>query len=212
MGMEITIDKDKTALLVMDLQNHIIHKDSPLAQHVGFAEMVEKKNLLPRIRKVMDAARAVNLLVVTVRNDFSAGNFPRFPERGDFCRAIKAEHEEGEVMRPGVWGFEINELVAPKEGEPVVGKMHMSAFAGSNLDQVLRDHGVTEIALTGVATSFVVSATTWVAIDKGYGCIIIEDCCISASEEMHQTAMNAIAPVTDICSADEFMKAIKQGG
>lgn len=207
--MKITIDKDKTALLVMDLQNHVIHKDSPLAQHMGFAEMVEKKNLLPRIRKVMDAARASNLLVVTVRNDFSAGEFPRYPERGDFCRAIKAEHDEGKVNRPGVWGYEINELVAPKEGEPVVGKMHMSAFAGSNLDQVLRDHGVTEIALTGVATSFVVTATTWVAIDKGYGCIIIEDCCISASEEMHQTAMNAIAPVTDICSADEFIKAIR---
>ena len=207
--MEITIDKDKTALLVMDLQNHVIHKDSPLAQHAGFAEMVEKKNLLPRIRKVMDAARAVDLLVVTVRNDMTVGEFPRYPERGDFCRAIKAEHEEGKVFRPGVWGYEINELVAPKEGEPVVGKLHMSAFAGSNLDQVLRDHGITEIALTGVATSFVVSATTWVAIYKGIGCIIIEDCCVSGSEEMHQSAMNALAPVTDICSADEFIKALQ---
>lgn len=207
--MEITIDKDKTALLVMDLQNHVIHKDSPLAQHAGFAEMVEKKNLLPRIRKVMDAARAVDLLVVTVRNDMTAGEFPRYPERGDFCRAIKAEHEEGKVFRPGVWGYEINELVAPKEGEPVVGKLHMSAFAGSNLDQVLRDHGITEIALTGVATSFVVSATTWVAIYKGIGCIIIEDCCVSGSEEMHQSAINALAPVTDLCSADEFIKALQ---
>jgi nicotinamidase-related amidase len=207
--MEIKIDKDRTALLVMDLQNHVIHKDSPLAQHAGFAEMVEKKNLLPRIRKVMDAARAVDLLVVTVRNDITAGEFPRYPERGDFCRAIKAEHDAGEVFRPGVWGYEINELVAPKEGEPVVGKMHMSAFAGSRLDQVLRDHGITEIALTGVATSFVVSATTWVAIYKGIGCIIIEDCCVSGSEEMHQSAINALAPVTDMCSADEFIKAIQ---
>lgn len=209
MGMAITINKDRTALLVMDLQNHIIHKDSPLAQHAGFADMVEKKNLLPRIRKVMDAARAVNLLVITVRVDFSAGVFPRYPERGDFCRAIKAEHDEGEVLRPGLWGFEIDELVASKEGEPVVGKMHMSAFAGSNLDQVLGDHGITEIALTGVATNFVVSATTWVAIYKGYGCIIIEDCCTSGNEEMHQSAIQAIAPVTDICSADEFINAIQ---
>ena len=207
--MEIKIDKEKTALLVMDLQNHVIHKDSPLAQHAGFAEMVEKKNLLPRIRKVMDAARAVDLLVVTVRNDITAGEFPRYPERGDFCRAIKAEHDAGEVFRPGVWGYEINALVAPKEGEPVVGKMHMSAFAGSRLDQVLRDHGITEIALMGVATSFVVSATTWVAIYKGIGCIIIEDCCVSGSEEMHQSAINALAPVTDMCSADEFIKAIQ---
>lgn len=207
--MAITLIKEKTALLVMDLQNHIIHKDSPLAQHAGFAEMVEKTGLLPKIRKVMDAARVSGMLVVTVRMDFSSGEFHRYPERGDFCRAIKGEHDGGEVLRPGVWGYEINELVAPKEGEPVVGKMHMSAFAGSNLDQVLQQHGITEIALTGVATSFVVTATTWVAINYGYGCIIIEDCCTSGNEEMHQSALNAIAPVTDICNSDDFILAIK---
>ena len=73
----------------------------------------------------------------------------------------------------------------------------------------MRDHGITEIALMGVATSFVVSATTWVGIYKGIGCIIIEDCCVSGSEEMHQSAINALAPVTDMCSADEFIKAIQ---
>ena len=207
--MAITLNKEKTALLVMDLQNHIIHKDSPLAQHAGFAEMVEKTGLLPKIRKVMDAARASGMLVVTVRMDFSAGEFHRYPERGDFCRAIKGEHDGGEVLRPGDWGYEINELVAPKDGEPVVGKMHMSAFAGSNLDQVLQQHGITEIALTGVATSFVVTATTWVAINYGYGCIILEDCCTSGNEEMHQSALNAIAPVTDICDSDDFIQAIQ---
>lgn len=207
--MPIQIDKAKTALLVMDLQNHIIHKDSPLAQHAGFAEMVEKTGLLKIIRKVMDAARASNMLVVTVRMDFSAGSFPRYPERGDFCRAIKGEHDGGEVLRPGGWGYEISELVAPKDGEPVVGKMHMSAFAGSTLNQLLQQKGITEIALTGVATSFVVTATTWVAINYGYGCIIIEDCCTSGNEEMHRSALNAIAPVTDICSSDDFIKAIQ---
>jgi nicotinamidase-related amidase len=207
--MAITLNKEKTALLIMDLQNHIIHKDSPLAQHAGFAEMVEKAGLLPKIRKVMDAARTSGVLVVTVRMDFSAGEFGRYPERGDFCRAIKNEHDGGKVLRPGIWGYDIDELVAPKEGEPVVGKMHMSAFAGSTLDQVLQEHGITEIALTGVATSFVVTATTWVAINYGYGCIIIEDCCTSGNEEMHQSALNSLAPVTDICSSGDFIQAIQ---
>lgn len=206
--MAITINKEKTALLVMDLQNHIIHKDSPLAQHAGFAEMVNKTNLLPRIRKVMDAARAANMLVVTVRMDFSAGNFLRYPERGDFCKSIKGEYESNKILRPGDWGYEINEMVAPHDGEPVVGKMHMSAFAGSDLDRVLKKNNITDIALTGVATSFVVTATTWVAINFGYGCIIIDDCCTSGNEEMHQSALAAIAPVTEICSSDDFIEAI----
>ena len=206
--MPIEIDTSKTALLVMDLQNHVIHKDSPLAQHAGFAKMVEKTGLLQKVRKVMDAARASNMLVVFIRVDYSAGKFPRYPERGDFCGAIKAGYEEGKVLRSG-WDLEINELVAPKEGEPIIGKMHMNAFAGSNLDQILQQHGITELALTGVATSFVVSATAWVAIHYGYGCIVIEDCCTSGSEEMHQSALNSIAPVTDICSSDDFIMAIK---
>lgn len=207
--MAIEVNKKKTALLVMDLQKHMVDEKSPLAQHTGFGAMVKKTNLLQRVRKVMDAARGAGMLVITVMVDFTAGNFPRYPRRGEFCKAIVGEYESGKALRPGVWGYDVVEEVAPNEGEPVVKKRHMSAFAGSNLDEVLRANGITDIALTGVATSYVVTATNWSALNYGYSCIVIEDCCTTHNEEAQNTAINTLCAIADICTAEEFIQAIK---
>ena len=207
--MAIEIDRKRTALLVMDIQKHMVDEQSPVAQHTGFGEMVKKTGLLPRVRKVMDAARAAGMLVVTVRVDFSAGHFPRYPARGDFCKVIASENERTDVLRPGTWGFETMPEVAPKEGEPVVGKRHMSAFAGSNLDEVLKQHAITDIALTGVATSYVVTATAWSALNYGYSNVIIEDCCTTHNEQAQVAAIQGLRVIADICTADEFIEAIR---
>jgi nicotinamidase-related amidase len=207
--MGINLDKKKTALLVMDLQKHMVHEQSPVAQHAGFAEMVKKTGLIQRVRKVMDAARRTGMLVITVKVDFSAGKFPRYPTRGEFCKIIAAENDAGQVLRPSVWGYETVEEVAPLEGEPVVLKRHMSAFAGSNLDEVLRARGITDIALTGVATSYVVTATNWWALNYGYSCIVIEDCCTTHNDEAQAAAINTLRAIADICAAEEFIQAIK---
>jgi biuret amidohydrolase len=207
--MGISLDKKKTALLVMDLQKHMVHEQSPVAQHAGFAEMVKKTGLIQRVRKVMDAARTAGMMVITVKVDFSAGTFPRYPTRGEFCKIIAAENDAGQVLRPGVWGYDTVEEVAPWEGEPVVLKRHMSAFAGSNLDEVLRARGITDIALTGVATSYVVTATNWSALNYGYSCIVIEDCCTTHNDEAQAAAINTLRAIADICTAEEFIQAIK---
>lgn len=207
--MAITVDKKKTALLVMDLQKHMVDEKSPLAQHAGFAAMVKKTGLIQRVRKVMDAARAAGVPVITVKVDFTAGNFPHYPTRGEFCKIIAAENDSGQVLRPGIWGYDTVEEVSPREGEPIVLKRHMSAFAGSNLDEVLRSRGITDIALTGVATSYVVTATNWSALNYGYSCIVIEDCCTTQNDEAQATAINTLRAIADICTAEEFIQAIQ---
>ena len=208
-SMAMKVDKKKTVLLVMDLQKHMIDQQSPLAQHAGFAEMVKKTDMLPRVRKVIDAARSAGMLVIWIRVDFSAGHYPRYPTRGDFCKNIAAEYKGGKVLRPGDWGYEIVEEVAPQKGEMVIGKRHMSAFAGSNLDEVLRANGITDIALTGVATSYVVTATSWDALIYGYSNIVIEDCCTTHNEKVQEAAINTLRAIAEICTADKFIRAIK---
>jgi nicotinamidase-related amidase len=158
---------------------------------------------------VMDTARSAGIPVITVKVDFSAGKFPHYPTRGEFCKIIVAENDSGQVLRPGVWGYDTVEEVAPREGEPVVLKRHMSAFAGSNLDEVLRARGITDIALTGVATSYVVTATNWSALNYGYSCIVIEDCCTTHNDEAQAAAINTLRAIADICTAEEFIRAIQ---
>ncbi len=206
--MVLEIDVAKTALLVLDMQKHMIDEASPLAQHTGFAKMVKEENLVERVGRVLDAARAAGMFVGYVVVDFDNAPMPRYPDRGDFCRNIKAESEDSSVLRPGVWGYEIDERIAPKAGEPIIQKGHVSAFAASELDAVLHREKITDVALVGVATSFVVTGTVWTAITLGYSCLVIKDCCTAQNREVHEAALAGFAPVADICSANEFMKAV----
>lgn len=60
--------------------------------------------------------------------------------------------------------------------------------------------GVDTLILTGVATNFVVEATTRTAADKDYRVIIAEDCCASMNKEMHEFTINNILPNLAIIS------------
>lgn len=203
--MAITIDKKKTALLSMDFQNDIIHPDAALAQAAGFANMVEKTGILDKAAKLMDTARAAGMLVIHVKVEFGDSAAP-MPTRGAFFKMLGSG---GPTLQPGTWGAEIHEKVAPKEGDLVVKKAMISAFVGSNLKEVLDKNGITDIAMIGVATPFVVEGTTWSAVDMGINCIVIEDCVCAGDEASHQAAIStSLTYLADICSTEEFVAAI----
>jgi len=60
--------------------------------------MVKKTGLIQRVRKAVNAARAGGVPVITVKVDVSAGNFPHYPTRGEFCKIIAAENDSGQVF------------------------------------------------------------------------------------------------------------------
>ena len=205
--MAIEVDVSKTALLSMDFQNDIIHPDGPLAQAAGFAEMVQKGNILEKSTKVLDAARAAGMKVIHIVVEFGDKS-PQMPHRGAFFRMLGSG---GPTLQPGTWGAEIHEAVAPKPGDEVVKKAMISSFCGSNLKEVLDANGITDLAMIGVATTFVVEGTVWDAVDMGYSCIVIEDCMCAGNQEAHDDAIRtSLTYLTDICSSDDFIAAISK--
>ena len=205
--MTESLDAATTAVLGLHLQKHMTHADSPVAQHIGFAEMVKKTNLFDNINRVLDAARGAGLFIAYVSADLSPSGY-RYPRRGEFCGFVAEEHEKGEVLRPGAWGYDIHDSVLRRDDEPVILARQIGAFAGSELDAALKARGITDLVLTGVATSFVVTSTAWSAIDRGYSCIVLEDCCTSGSAEMHQDAIDHLRPIADIWQSGTFIEAI----
>ncbi len=211
--MNIEVDNKHTALLVLDLQNHIIHENSPLAAHVPFAAMVKKANLLYKINRVLDASRSAGIEVVFIRVDYSKGTLPRYPKRGDFCHMLEKEAASENVMRPGRWGYDFHEDIKPLSGERIFSKLYMSAFSGSSdLQEYLESKGITDIVLVGVATTFVVMGTAWAGVEKGYSCIVLDDCCTAASAELHDAAIKILNPISDVVNSDEFIAAIRLSG
>ncbi len=170
--------EDRAALLVMDVQNGILGRYED-----GAPELLE------RLREAIAAARAASVPVIYVRVAFRQGT----PEISSRNRRFSALREGG--------GFgldddatQIHEAVAPQPGDPVVLKKRVSAFAGSDLDVLLRGLQIETLVLTGVATSGVVLSTLRQAADLDYGLVVLADGCLDSDDEVHRVLTGKVFP------------------
>jgi len=205
--MTLGIDRQKTALLVMDCQNDVVHQDGKIAVGFGFAPMIEKKGTLKQIRTVLDAARAAGIPVIYIEIAMDRLRPEELPRRGPFFLNTPALATV--ALLKGTWGAAIHEEVKPAPGEPVIGKWIVSAFSRSKLDETLRQKGITDLILTGVATNMVVESTARDATERGYSLITVEDAVTTFSEEAHQAAIAMLRMFGDVASASEVAAALR---
>jgi nicotinamidase-related amidase len=109
---------------------------------------------------------------------------------------------------------QIHYSVAPLPDEPVVTKLRVSAFAGSDLEIILRARKIDTLILTGIATSGVVLSTLREAADKDYGLIVLSDACLDADPEVHRVLVEKLFPrQEDVLTVSEWADTLlKQGG
>jgi nicotinamidase-related amidase len=173
-----TVDPRTSALLVMDFQTAVV-------------DMVatEKEPLLARTAKVVDAARKAGMPVIYVVVGFRAG----YPEVSTRNQSFAPIRESGRFVE-GSAGMEVHSALAPKPNDVVVTKHRVSAFAGTDLDMILRAGGIDALVLTGIATSGVVLSTVRHAADADYRLVVVEDCCADRDAEVHRVLMEKVFP------------------
>jgi nicotinamidase-related amidase len=202
--MALELDKSKTALLAMDFENDIVHEEGAL-KDFGLAQMVKENDILAKVSTMLDAARSAGVKVVYVSVKFRQGHPEVSPYTGLF-QAVVATN----ALVEGTWGAQIHEAVAPRDGEPVVTKRAVSAFAASDLEKLLNASGISTLLLCGVATNFVVEGTAREAADRGYNVVVVGDCCSSMSQEAHDAALNTVLPfLATITTLDEVTAALQ---
>ncbi len=203
-GLVVTIDKKKTALLVMDVQNDIIHKDGKY-RDFGTPAHAEEMDIFGNIGKVLAKARETGMKVVHVK--FGMRDFDR--ETGNNHTPILSAVKELRACDLNSWGGDIHEAFTPVRGEEIVEKNRINSFHNTNLKQVLDDAGIDTLVMTGVATNYVVEATARHASDDEYRVIIVEDCCSSMNRKLHEFSMNNIMPnIGEVCTADDIVAAL----
>jgi len=89
----------------------------------------------------------------------------------------------------GTEGAEIVEELDRRPGDPVVKKKRYSAFYNTDLEEVLENHGVDHLVLTGVLTDICVMHTAVDAAMRDYRVTVLKDCVKSATEEAHRWAL-----------------------
>jgi nicotinamidase-related amidase len=188
-----TLDPRRTALLVMDFQRTIVERIAP-----------DPAALLDRTARLLAAARAAGVRVIFVGVGFREG-YPEVSARNQSFATIRTT---GAFLSSAA-GSEIHPAVAPAQGEVVVTKHRVSAFAGTDLDMILRANDVDTLVLAGIATSGVVLSTTRHAADADYRLVIVRDCCADADEEVHRVLTEKIFPrQATVMTAEALMKSL----
>ncbi|MFJ6070484.1 hydrolase [Streptomyces sp. NPDC093065] len=174
--MTVTALDPRTALVVIDLQAGIVA--APTEPHSG-AEVVA------RSAELAEAFRARDLPVVLVRVSFAADGADAVPGRTE-ARGAGGPRPEG-------WDVVVGELTG-HPGDITVTKRNWGAFHGTGLDVQLRRRGVTQIVLTGIATSIGVESTARAAHEHGYHVTLATDAMSDMSAEAHRGSVERIFP------------------
>jgi nicotinamidase-related amidase len=176
------------ALVLMDLQIEILPRLGDKAPAV-----------LANAASALAAARTAGMTVIHVVVGFRAGYPEVSPRNASFSMVAKMGGMI--VTTPGA---NIAPQIKPREDEPVVVKHRVSAFAGTDLEMILRARGVTKLALCGIATSGVVLSTLRHAADADYECTVIADACADGDDEVHRVLTEKVFPrqATVIATAD----------
>ncbi|MBS1687618.1 MAG: cysteine hydrolase [Bacteroidetes bacterium] len=179
-----------TALLVMDMQVGII---------ASFAQ--GSQELISANKKAIEYARVQNMPVIFVTVGFRQGA----PEVSGNNKSFAAAKERFANIDMNMFASVIPEL-DKKADELQVMKRRISAFAGSDLEVILRAWGIQHLVLTGIATSGVVLSTLREAADKDYGLTVLADCCADADEEVHRVLTTKIFPrQADVMTVAEWI-------
>jgi len=166
-----------TALLVMDVQGNIVER---------FAGDTE---YLPRLASAIAAARGAGIPVIYVTVAFRPG----YPEASARNKTFSTIAGTGRFIE-GSDSTRVHPAVAPLPGEVTVTKRRVSAFAGNDLDVILRAGGITHLVLAGIATSGVVLSTLRQAADLDYELTVLSDGCLDADAEVHRVLTEKIFP------------------
>lgn len=176
-------------LLVMDVQQGVVERFTNASGA-----------LLPALARAAAAARAAGVPVVYVRVAFRTGA----PEVSPHNRAFSALSAAGGFGEDDA-ATQVHADVAPRPGDIVVVKKRVSAFAGSDLEVVLRSLGARRLVLAGIATSGVVLSTLRQAADLDFELAVLRDGCADLDAEVHRVLLEKVFPrQAEVLTVDEW--------
>ncbi len=184
------MDSNQTALLVMDVQGGILNN---LNQ--------DKEDYLKKVQKAVDFAHQKEILVIYIVVRFRAG-YPELNPNNKMFSSIKERSKDFSMDQENPLTSPVLEVT---KNDLVITKKRVSAFAGNDLDMILKAKNIKKLILTGIATSGVVLSTLRYAADQDYIISVISDCCADSDKEVHDLLINKVFPrQADVVSLDQW--------
>jgi len=197
MEASLSFDVARTAVLAMDCQAVIVSI---------YAKPPEE--FVARTASVLRAARQAGMPVIHVQMGFRPG-LPEASSRNKLLAAIKSSVEHQKIFE-GPAGA-IHPALGPEPGDIIVTKHRVSAFAGTDLEMLLRAQEIDTLVLCGIATSGVVLSTLVDAFDADYRLVVITDCCADLDLAVHDALVDRLFPSRgEVATASDFVRALER--
>src|SRR5271168_1692362 len=187
------LDPSRAALVIIDMQRDFLEPGG-FGAALGNDVSLLRRTIAPS-RRLLEHARAAGLTVIHTREGHRpdlADLPPTKKARGRLPAGIGDPGPMGRILVRGEDGHDIIPELYPEPGEPVVDKPGKGAFHATDLDAILKHRDVKQLVVTGVTTEVCVNTTVREANDRGYDCLVLEDCCGSYFPEFHAMGLKMI--------------------
>lgn len=214
----ITMDLNKSAIIIVDMQNDFCTKGGWL-DYIGANYEVLREPVAP-LQRLLPELRAAEVPIIWL-------NWGNRPDRANIYPSVThvynpdgvsvgigdpLPHNQSHVLEKGSWGAalidELQTYVRPEDLH--IDKYRMSGFIDTPLDSILRNLRVEHLFFAGVNIDQCVMATLQDAVNAGYDSILLEDCCATSSPVfcLEATLYNVKQCYGFVASSEDLVNAI----
>ena len=199
---------DKTALVVIDMQNTFLRPGAPV-------EVPKGRDIVAGINRLTARLREIGVPVIWVTHANSRdGDKSDWPSFFDVFVAADIREQTIDGLEPGADGQKIWAELNVAEADLQIFKNRYSALiqGSSSLENLLRERGIETILIAGTKTNVCCEATARDAMMLDFNTVMLSDCCAALSDDEHRASLETmIQQFADVMSADEALAALGDG-
>ena len=202
---DIILEPEKTALLVIDIQNTYLEPKQDEQENIRWQPFVKRMNevVIPNSARLIEHCRNNDIEVIFARiaclkTDGRDRSLSQKKPGFNYLLMPKDRHDS-----------QIVPLLEPDENEITVIKTTDSALTGTNLRLILHNMGIANVVVAGIFTDQCISSTVRSLADESFNVVVVDDCCAAATMELHTHELEVINMIyCHVVQLDEVLNFI----
>lgn len=213
----ITLDVNRTALIVVDMQNAFAKKGGML-DVLGNIDEARTDAVITGVKTLIDVFRENEMKIVYLRMTYDPeaikGGGPESPnywKQGALVAMRQHPEWKGKFLTTGSWDWEIIDEIKPLPDEIIVNKSRFSGFVNTELDNILRERNIKFMVFCGIATNVCVESTLRDAFFHEYFPVLVSDACGNIGPDFTQesTIWNVTSVFGWVATTRDLVKALE---